>query len=200
MMTAAIAVQEFEAKYTLYRNIYFYCGIAALFFLLIAIILFFSLRIPQVFGELTGRTARKAVEEMNNGQSKYTKKKSKKKIKNQKTQKKENIKSSYSNSIYSNLIGEDDTPARLVTQDDIPTPERMPEKNGEVETSVLMERETDVLSGNESEVETTVFSERELQTVVLENDNMETDILQMNSDFIVVRSMVEIHTDEVIEI
>ena len=39
MMTAAIAVQEFEAKYTLYRNIYFYCGIAALFFLLIAIIL-----------------------------------------------------------------------------------------------------------------------------------------------------------------
>ena len=63
MTVVATAVQGFEERYTFYRNIFLYCGIAALVFLAIAIILFFVLKIPQVFGELTGRTARKAVEE-----------------------------------------------------------------------------------------------------------------------------------------
>ena len=63
MTVVATAVQGFEERYTLYRSIFLYCGIAALVFLAIAIILFFVLKIPQVFGELTGRTARKAVEE-----------------------------------------------------------------------------------------------------------------------------------------
>ena len=70
MTVVATAVQGFEEKYAFYRNIFLYCGIAALVFLAIAIILFFALRIPQVFGELTGRTARKAVEEMVSGQNK----------------------------------------------------------------------------------------------------------------------------------
>lgn len=61
MTVVATAVQGFEERYTFYRNIFLYCGIAALVFLAIAIILFFVLKIPQVFGELTGRTARKAV-------------------------------------------------------------------------------------------------------------------------------------------
>ena len=55
MTVVATAVQGFEEKYAFYRNIFLYCGIAALVFLAIAIILFFALRIPQVFGELTGR-------------------------------------------------------------------------------------------------------------------------------------------------
>lgn len=59
MTVVATVVQGFEEKYAFYRNIFLYCGIAALVFLAIAIILFFALRIPQVFGELTGRTARK---------------------------------------------------------------------------------------------------------------------------------------------
>ena len=54
MTVVATAVQGFEEKYAFYRNIFLYCGIAALVFLAIAIILFFALRIPQVFGELTG--------------------------------------------------------------------------------------------------------------------------------------------------
>ena len=55
MTVVATAVQGFEERYTFYRNIFLYCGIAALVFLAIAIILFFVLKIPQVFGELTGR-------------------------------------------------------------------------------------------------------------------------------------------------
>lgn len=81
MTVVATAVQGFEEKYAFYRNIFLYCGIAALVFLAIAIILFFALRIPQVFGELTGRTARKAVEEMVSGQTPTVRKKTAKKQK-----------------------------------------------------------------------------------------------------------------------
>ena len=81
MTVVATAVQGFEEKYAFYRNIFLYCRIAALVFLAIAIILFFALRIPQVFGELTGRTARKAVEEMVSGQTPTVRKKTAKKTK-----------------------------------------------------------------------------------------------------------------------
>lgn len=43
MTVVATAVQGFEEKYAFYRNIFLYCGIAALVFLAIAIILFFAL-------------------------------------------------------------------------------------------------------------------------------------------------------------
>ena len=84
MTVVATAVQGFEERYTCYRNIFLYCGIAALVFLAIAIILFFVLKIPQVFGELTGRTARKAVEEMASGGTPTIKKKTDKE-RNEKT-------------------------------------------------------------------------------------------------------------------
>lgn len=92
MTVVATAVQGFEERYTFYRNIFLYCGIAALVFLAIAIILFFVLKIPQVFGELTGRTARKAVEEMASGGTPTIKKrqikspKERKKRKNRQTE------------------------------------------------------------------------------------------------------------------
>lgn len=66
-MLTATAVQNFEQTYTMYARIHLYCLIAAAAFLVLAIVLFFVLRIPQVFGELTGRTARKAVQEMKEG-------------------------------------------------------------------------------------------------------------------------------------
>lgn len=56
--------QNFEQQITFYHNVYLYCAIAALIFLLIAIVLFFALKIPKVFGEMTGRDARKAIDEM----------------------------------------------------------------------------------------------------------------------------------------
>lgn len=56
--------QDFEKLINLYHGIFLYCGIAALIFLVAAIALFFVLKIPRVFLELTGRVARKAIEEM----------------------------------------------------------------------------------------------------------------------------------------
>ena len=63
-MITATTVQNFEQKYAVYQHIALYCAIAAGVFLVLTIILFLVLKIPQVFGELTGRTARKAVQEM----------------------------------------------------------------------------------------------------------------------------------------
>lgn len=56
--------QDFEQQITFYHNVFVYCAIAALIFLLIAIALFFVLKIPRVFGEMTGRDARRAIDEM----------------------------------------------------------------------------------------------------------------------------------------
>ena len=178
MTVVATAVQGFEEKYAFYRNIFLYCRIAALVFLAIAIILFFALRIPQVFGELTGRTARKAVEEMVSGQTPTVRKKTAKKTKRKTDTKRPEIEAGQKKQVYSDLSGENDTPVRLVTHDDLPTPTLMP----------MREEETEMLDGTVAE------------TVSLEAGEPETDVLHHDVDFVVIRSLVEIHTDEVIGI
>ena len=59
-----MSTQNFEQLMNLYGNIKIICIIGASLFLIAAVILFFVLKIPSVFGELTGRTAKKAIEEM----------------------------------------------------------------------------------------------------------------------------------------
>lgn len=56
--------QNFEQMMNLYHSINLYCGIVAVVFLLLAVFLFFWLRIPAVFSELSGRGAKKAIKEM----------------------------------------------------------------------------------------------------------------------------------------
>ena len=55
---------NFEQQVNLFHGIIVYCGIAALLLLAVAVALFFLLKIPQVFSEITGRGAKKAIEEM----------------------------------------------------------------------------------------------------------------------------------------
>lgn len=59
-----MSTQNFEQLMNLYGSIKIVCIIGAVLFLTAAVILFFVLKIPSVFGELTGRTAKKAIEEM----------------------------------------------------------------------------------------------------------------------------------------
>lgn len=56
--------QNFEQLMNIYSGIKTGCGIAAIIFLAAAIALFFLLKIPTVFSELSGRGAKKAIEEM----------------------------------------------------------------------------------------------------------------------------------------
>ena len=57
-------MQDFEQLMNLYHGIFVWCGVAAILFLILAVALFILLKIPQAFGELTGRVARKAIAEM----------------------------------------------------------------------------------------------------------------------------------------
>ncbi len=56
--------QNFEQMVNIYHGIYVYCGIAAIVFLILAAVLFVLLKIPRIFSELTGRGAKKAIQEM----------------------------------------------------------------------------------------------------------------------------------------
>lgn len=58
-------------SYEMYRYIFLGALIACGIFFVIAVILFFTLNIPKVISDLTGRTARKAIENirMQNEQS-----------------------------------------------------------------------------------------------------------------------------------
>ncbi len=59
-----MGAQDFEGLVSLYHGIFLYCGIAAILFLVAAILLFIFLKIPRVFSELTGRVAKKAIAQM----------------------------------------------------------------------------------------------------------------------------------------
>lgn len=52
--------------YDIYRYIFIGGAILAGLMIILSAILFFALKIPQVFGDLTGRTARKAIENIRN--------------------------------------------------------------------------------------------------------------------------------------
>lgn len=59
-----MGTQNFEGQVAFYHNIFVYCAIAALIFLVISVTLFFVLKIYKVFSEFTGRDARRAIEQM----------------------------------------------------------------------------------------------------------------------------------------
>ena len=197
-MITATTVQNFEQKYAAYQHIALYCAIAAGVFLVLTIILFLVLKIPQVFGELTGRTARKAVQEMteNHPQSGRNVSPAKKKTsrKDKKTEKPEEQEARRRS--YHDLVGENDTPVSLVSHDDMPTPaiihprEKTPTEDLDQTTVLQSEAETAVLGQNDL-METTV-----LDAV---RDSVPTGKLSVQPEtFKVLRSVVEIHTDEVI--
>lgn len=201
-MITATTVQNFEQKYAVYQHIALYCAIAAGVFLVLTIILFLVLKIPQVFGELTGRTARKAVQEMteNHPQSGRLQKRNvspaKKKTsrKDKRTEKPEEQETKRRS--YHDLVGENDTPVSLVSHDDMPTPAVIHPRE---KTPIEDLDQTTVL---QSEAETAVLGQNDLmETTVLDavRDSVPTGKLSVQPEtFKVLRSVVEIHTDEVI--
>lgn len=55
---------NFEQQMDFFHVIFVCFGTAALVILIMTVILFFALKIPQVFNEITGRKAKKAIEKM----------------------------------------------------------------------------------------------------------------------------------------
>ena len=58
-----MSTQNFEQLINTYHALFVWCGIAAILLVLVAVFLFFWLKIPKIFDELTGRGAKKAIAE-----------------------------------------------------------------------------------------------------------------------------------------
>ncbi|WP_418463149.1 hypothetical protein [Frisingicoccus sp.] len=224
-----MSTQNFEQLMNMYGNIKFFCGIAALIFLLAAIALFFLLRIPSVFSELTGRGAKKAIEEMTAANESGGLSASRKigddgrrhKRKRAGTSRLRKNTGRLTGSLTGNLTGnpagnpaEDMATGRMDMASDYRSPNSgygdgpsadefmattspIPEaETGTEDTSVLFDgmSETSVLSDGMNE--TSVLDSGANETSVLDTGMNETTV--MRPGFIIERSIVEIHTDEMI--
>lgn len=224
-----MSTQNFEQLMNMYGNIKFFCGIAALIFLLAAIALFFLLKIPSVFSELTGRGAKKAIEEMTAANESGGLSASRKigddgrrhKRKRAGTSRLRKNTGRLTGSLTGNLTGnpagnpaEDMATGRMDMASDYRSPNSgygggpsageftttispIPEaETGTEDTSVLFDgmSETSVLSDGMNE--TSVLDSGANETSVLDTGMNETTV--MRPGFIIERSIVEIHTDEMI--
>lgn len=176
-----MSTQNFEQMMNVYSGIKTVCAVAALIFLAAALILFFILKIPSVFGELTGRTAQKAIEEMTS--------------------------ESHSGSLgASKKIGEDGLRQRKKVTGILGT-SRLKRKTGNLSGSLNTDRlnqedsPIDIYRTDIQKESSAVNNSGESYTTVMEQGSFETTILERRpgpGGFILERSIVEIHTDEVI--
>lgn len=179
-----MGVQNFEQQVNLFHGMCVYCAIAALGFLIIAAALFFLFHIPEVVGELTGRKARRAIDEMT-------------------------AENAVSGSLTSHRIGEDGRRHRrkgrtgaLATGRLRRTSGRLAMPDSHRNQSALNQdgsTPTDVLSSHiqittELEDPTELNAQESKSETVLLNESM----IQTGERFVIERSIVEIHTDEVI--
>ena len=183
--------------YEIYRYIFIGGAILAGILLLVTILLFVFLRIPTVIGDLTGATARKAIENIRN-QNEVSGDKTYKSSQVNSERGKLTDKISMSGSLIRNgsgVIGGAMATEKISTQ-------QLPVQTQENETTVLS------TGGNE----TTVLSMDTGETTVLNISAGETDVLSVNSNmgetmvldygqpaiFEIEYEITYIHTDEVI--
>jgi hypothetical protein len=174
-------------KYRLISQIGYICSI---FFMMIAIILFFTLKINRVFGFVTGISRKKAIKEISEHNS-YTSE-------------------SLSGNISANTgrkLGRTSKIAGVPITSKIPTSKMASGQKETNETAVLSNDETTLLQTDE----TTLLQTNET-TVLSGNSNMmnginETTVLNYNAnsmqgiaanEFMVIKDIVYIHTDIVI--
>ena len=182
-------------------NICFYGGLVLASLLLVtSIVLFIVLKIPSVIGELTGRTAKKSIEEMkttNKGSSAVSKKEQGKyynqttgKIKIRQAVSAETIKKN--NDDTTTILGDNATPDTEKTEPKAGTKKsaNVPDKvidNGEKTTDILRDEEaTDILGDEETtdvlrDEETTDILRDEEATDVL-RDEEATDVLRIDDE------------------
>lgn len=176
-----MSTQNFEQMMNLYSGIKTVCAVAAIVFFLAAVALFFLLKIPSVFGELTGRTAQKAIEEMTS--------------------------ESHSGSLgASRKIGEDGLRQRKKVTGILGT-SRLKRKTGNLSGSLATDRlnpadsSTDIYKAEVQKENNAVNTSGENYTTVMAQGSIETTVLERRpgpGGFLLERSIVDIHTDEVI--
>ena len=137
--------------------------VAAALFLVAAIIVFFALKIPSVIGDLTGRTAKKAIENIRN--------------RNESTGEKR-YKPSTKNIIRGKLTEKIDSDGSMQKRVDVSSPGFMTQKISTMKLDAD-DGETTVLSEDTGN-ETTVLGRDNNETTVLSGSNGETTVLGSN--------------------
>ena len=180
--------------YDVYRYIFIGAAVACGVFLLTSILLFFTLRIPKVIGDLTGRTARKAIENI----------RMQNELSGDKT-----YQSSKVNLERGKLTDKISQSGRLLTLGDSPfgtgvitekiSTQELPVDDGTGETEVLSSEETTLLSAGE----TTVLSAEVGETTLPSLTNGETSMTPFaeqsaTASFVLEYEITFIHTNEVI--
>lgn len=216
-----MVTQNYEEMVNLYHSINVYCAIGAAVFLVAAIVLFILLKIPQVFGELTGRTAQRVINQMTSGDVSGNMASSK--IGTDGRQKKKG----HTGVLGTGRLRKNTSSLSRKMQDTLPVEPAMeriqpPVANpiadtgndnwdayGSAETDVLDNfgsAETDVLNkfeDAETDILTTPVYEEKPQETCYQAPESETMVLSQDlrpkqNSFVILRSIVEIHTDEVI--
>lgn len=212
-----MGVQNFEQQVNLFHGICVYCAIAALGFLLIAATLFFLFRIPEVIGELTGKKAKRAIDEMTAENAVSGSLTSRKIGEDGRRHRKkgrtgvlrtERLRRTSgglvmpdSHKDQSTLHQDGDIAADKLYDHGIP-PENLSDTFGSEQTDVLDcygSYTTDVMSKH---IQITTELEKPTEAIVQESISetvlLNQSIIQSGASFVIERSIVEIHTDEVI--
>lgn len=207
-----MGVQNFEQQVNLFHGVCVYCAIAALGFLLIAAALFFLFRIPEMIGELTGKKAKRAIDEMT-AENAVSGSLTSRKIgedgrRHRKKGRTERLRRTSgglvmpdSHKDQSTLHQDGDIAADKLYDHGSP-PENLSDTFGSEQTDVLDRygsSATDVLSNH---IQITTELEKPTETLVQESISetvlLNQSMIQSGASFVIERSIVEIHTDEVI--
>lgn len=172
--------------YEIYRLIFFIalalCGVMAI----VSVLLFFLLKIPRVVGDLTGRTARKAIENIRKQNEESGDK---------------TYKSSAVNMQRGKLTDKISPSGRIVPRAETPfgtgiITEQLADKPGAAETTVLSAAETTVL---DAASETTVLSPEYGETSVLDTPMMPSQPEPVpTQEFVIEYEITFVHTSEII--
>lgn len=195
---------NFEQQVNLFHGIFVYCGIAALLMLAVAVALFFVLKIPQVFSEITGRGARKAIEEMEGAGAVSMR------IGEDGRKKRKGFTGAETEAVGQNIAQEvtESMETGKMPQMMVSWEEKNVENTSDLsETFDLGETFTDVLNHKSDDAEgsssTTVLSHEGI-SAAYQPPQPDTTVLNAGMripapEFRVLRTILEVHTDEVIE-
>lgn len=195
---------------TMYHNLYIGCGIFAIAMLVVAIVLFFAFRIPSVFLDLTGISAKRAIREIENSAENEGAQENSKRVKRKKGKKmmtptgrinyKEDASDVSSGSLSGNTLQRSHTEELKVNETLVLEEEAVDDNVTQVlekaldgnATQVLEEavdnNATQVLNDFEGKVGQTAAKSWKKEAVYEEQDDF----------FIIERTILEIHTEEVI--
>lgn len=214
-----MGIQNFEEMISFYHNLTVYCAIVALVFLVLSVFLFIKLNIPHVFAAWTGRVRKKAVNDMiSDGTDSGSLSSSKvdedgrRRHKSAKTGRlgsgriRQNTGKISGNRVTNTVeaaIDKNKTDVHIEQKEPkyeftYPAHNESNDTFGSEETDVLRTLQT-AIDASESEaldilVEPVDYQPPISETMVLDQTMMES----LNHEFVILRSIVEVHTNEII--